>query len=176
MNESQERWLPVPGYEGLYEVSDQGRILSHDLRGKPGFLRPCNNRGYRSVELKKGGVFRRMTVHKIVMLAFMGTRPDGFQVNHKNGIKDDNRFQNLEYVTASENKKHAFRTGLQTNCGEKSSQAKITAAQVIEIRHRFTEGFTTKQVAEQFGLKLPHVSGIRSGRIWKHLLPKGGTP
>lgn len=174
----EERWLPIPGYEGLYEVSDHGRILSSHPRGRPGFLKFCTSRGYSSVELyqREGGKVnsRRTTVHKIVMLAFIGHRSPGMQINHRNGIKTDNRLENLEYVTPSENKKHAFRTGLQTNCGEKSSQAKLTESDVRQIRWMISEGFKYKEIAAKFSVTVGAIAMIKSGRRWSHLKQEGG--
>jgi len=118
-----EQWKDVPGYEGMYEVSDEGRVRSlyrivksSSSRGvvfdKPypsKMLREADNRGYSIVVLCKGGVPKPFTIHRLVMLAFVGPKPDGLQINHLNGRKDDNHVSNLEYCTLSENLLHRHR-------------------------------------------------------------------
>jgi len=105
-----EVWREIPGYEGRYQVSDQGRV-----RGPMGrVLKPQRiNSGYLVVHHCKGGRRYPHTVHRLVALAFLqGREPHRHHVNHKNGDKHDNRAANLEWCTPSENVLHAFATGL----------------------------------------------------------------
>lgn len=119
-----EEWRPAIGFEGLYEVSDWGRVrrvgcaarhgVSHGGGARIGrVLRDQWNRGgYRAVQLwKNGSVFRRL-LHKVVAAAFIGECPTGQEVNHRDGDKTNNRPANLEFVTRAENNRHAYRTGL----------------------------------------------------------------
>jgi hypothetical protein len=115
-----ERWLPVPGYEGLYEVSDQGRVRSLDRRvatargdriTRGQVLKPSPSRGYQIVPLSKKGVARRTSVHLIVLAAFVGPRPSGLECCHGNGVRSDNRLENLRWDTRSENQRDAVRHG-----------------------------------------------------------------
>jgi hypothetical protein len=103
-----ERWLPVVGFP-KYEVSDLGHV-KHVTAAK---CRRCSlsNWGYPIVTLS-GKPSRSRCVHHLVMEAFVGPRPGGLQINHKNGIKTDNRLENLEYITASQNIRHAMAMGL----------------------------------------------------------------
>ncbi len=113
MNATREAWRPVPGYEGRYEVSDQGRVKSLEREVVRGFctvmvgnriLRATKDgRGYRTVALCRDGVQKNFTVHSLVMLAFVGPLPKGQLVRHLNGSKTDNRLTNLAYGTYSEN-------------------------------------------------------------------------
>lgn len=97
-----ETWLPVTGFEGLYEVSDLGNVRSL-LSGK--VLRPVlHSAGYLQVSLKR----RWYYVHRLVAAAFVAG-DNSLQVNHRNGRRDDNRASNLEWVTCSENHKHSYR-------------------------------------------------------------------
>lgn len=96
-------WMPVPGYE-KYIVSIGGQVFSTHSQ-KLLKLRPTN-KGYHSVSLDKK-TKRTALVHRLVMLAFVG--PSTLQVNHKNGVRTDNRIDNLEYCTNSENNLHSFR-------------------------------------------------------------------
>lgn len=112
--EAMETWRSVPGYEGLYEVSDQGRVPSlnrldyrgHRLLGK--VLRPGNrHNGYLAVRLFREGKGNSYQVHRLVAFAFLSRLSEDLEVNHRNGDKADNRVTNLEWVTGPENMRHA---------------------------------------------------------------------
>lgn len=181
MHSVQEEWLPVIGYEGSYEVSNMGRVRSLDrvqtmkngvtrpFRGK--MLTPCWSRSspYPGVYVSND---RRVLVHHLVMAAFVGPRPEGHHVNHKNGIQQDNRLSNLEYVTVSENVLHAYRIGLSRahpKRGEDSPLSKLTAQQVRYIRSQRGKK-SHRRLAEELGCSKGAVSHIMMGLNWKHLL------
>lgn len=120
---SREKWIPIKGFDG-YEVSSFGRIRSLDrvvvreggrgdlfVRGK--VLRTNRTpKGYRRIQLSRGGDGSNLLVHRLVAEAFIDN-PDGKpEVNHKDGDKENNKVDNLEWVTASENQRHAYRAGL----------------------------------------------------------------
>ena len=122
-----ELWHPVPGYEGLYEVSDQGNVRSlnrivvqltrwgeHRERRLRGKLlrqgRAVNNR--RQVCLSLDNKQRVFYVHTLVALAFHGPRPEGLEIDHINGDYLDNRAVNLGYVTHQENQRRGYKLGL----------------------------------------------------------------
>lgn len=111
-----EEWQPVIGYEGCYEVSNLGRIRSLKSRsGRPRqrLLKSHSfNRDYARVLLFRNGSGQTHAVHRLVAKAFLGPVPEGKEVNHKDGMKANNRTQNLEYVTAAENISHARHLGL----------------------------------------------------------------
>ena len=109
-----EQWRPVVGYEGLYEVSDQGQIKRVEGRvwnrrgfwitRKEGVLRPgTDSDGYLIVGLCKGGVRKTKKIHQQVLLAFVGSCPSGHQTRHLNGERKDNRLVNLSWGTHAEN-------------------------------------------------------------------------
>jgi hypothetical protein len=118
-----ETWKAVSGYEGLYEVSDLGRVRSRDravphrslgqitLKGK--VLKPYRNRyGYPVVSLsREGRVVRGRAVHRIVLDAFVGSRREGMEACHGDGNKTNNRLSNLRWDTSSENKFDVVRHG-----------------------------------------------------------------
>lgn len=120
---SEEIWMPIPGYEGLYEASSQGRIKSLPKNGRKEKIisQYINNRnGYCYMSLCKSGKRRTVRVHKYIILAFKGKSPDGKpQVNHIDGNKANNRIENLEYCSQSENMIHAYLTGLEKRKGRK---------------------------------------------------------
>lgn len=120
-----ETWLPITGYEGLYEVSNIGRVkalkkqwYSGDgnriLRSKEEILiKQSTSKGYNHIILTKNGVQRTFRVHRLVCINFIPNTYNKPCVNHKNGIKNDNRLENLEWCTVSENGLHSYKTGLQ---------------------------------------------------------------
>lgn len=116
---STERWLPVVGYEGLYEVSDYGRVRSVDrviiqnngrrlnLRGK--ILRPAHTADSRYPHVALSG--RTWNIHGLVLEAFVGPCPPGMGCLHDNDIQTDNRLDNLRWGTQSENVQDCIRNG-----------------------------------------------------------------
>ena len=108
-----EIWKPVVGYEGIYSVSDLGRVRG-DKEYKGFFsgriLKPLYNQRYFSVGLYKHGKQKSYRIHYLVITAFLGPRPKGKTINHKDGIKSNNRLSNLEYCTQKENIIHSHRT------------------------------------------------------------------
>ena len=102
----EERIATVPGTEGLYEVSNQG-VIRNTATGHA--LKPAvNYKGYCVVSLKYGSSYRSKLVHRIVWESFNGEIPSGLQINHVNEDKADNRLDNLELVTPSQNVQHSI--------------------------------------------------------------------
>ena len=117
MSSVHEQWRDIPGYEGLYQVSDQGRVRSLDHYARSGFgsvrlapgkvLKPgITVNGYAQVALSNDGQREYPFVHRLVAQAFHPNPKNKEQVNHKNGIKTDNRVDNLEWCSMSENLYH----------------------------------------------------------------------
>lgn len=120
-----EQWRPVIGWEGAYEVSDAGRVRSIDrvvhrsdgvislIRGK--LLKPCampGGRGHLFVNLSAPGVGARLeSVHRLVLIAFVGQAPDGMECCHNDGDPTNNQLANLRWDTRSENMRDRFRHG-----------------------------------------------------------------
>ena len=167
MQSYKEIWKDVPEYEGLYRVSNLGRVKSLWF-GKERILKPRDNGwGYMQVGLYKEGYVKKLKVHRLMMLTFVGS--SNLQVNHINGLKTDNRLENLEYCTASQNQIHAYKNGLKKVLkGEKNGQSKLTKACVERIKYGH-QGMMQKEVARIYGITQSQVSRIRSGRLWKHV-------
>jgi hypothetical protein len=115
----------------------------------------------------KDGIQRTLKVHKMVAAAFIGPRPDGFHINHKNGIKTDNRVENLEYVTPLENTQHAVRCGLNIY-GEASVHAKLTEENVRDILARLATE-SQRSLGKKFGVSTTTIRKIALGQRWKHV-------
>lgn len=139
-----EEWRDCFG--GVYSVSNLGRVRRNVRRasGRPGrIMRSIVNRGYHYVVLSDRSHRCRASVHSLVAAAFIGVRPFGHDINHKNAIKSDNRAANLEYVTHAENGAHAARLGLCSGGsarGEQQGSAKLTesdelASERVTWRH-----------------------------------------
>jgi hypothetical protein len=180
-----EQWKPIAGYEGRYEVSSLGRVRSlsqvieSTRAGKPfrrkhagKVLAPRVNRwGYQQIHL--GGGTKTPSVHSLVATAFHGPKPTPqHQVNHINGVKTDNRADNLEWLSNSENMAHAFRTGLGRH-GERAGNTRLTSAQVIELRTRRSSGETLSALASEYEMSVSGVHAIAHGKNWKHLRERG---
>lgn len=162
------KWNAVHNFVGKYAVSDEGEVMSMNYAksGLPGIMKPSIGRGYLGVELCDQ---RRYTIHRLVCEAFLGPRPAGMQINHKNGNKLDNRLENLEYCTASENRRHAFATGLQSNQGSKHSQAKLTEKDVARILFKLRNGDKVGDIAKEYGVHQGQISNIKHGKAWSHV-------
>lgn len=108
-----ETWKPCPGYEDIYEVSSFGAVrrICATRGSRKGYVLKgmTDGHGYRTYTLRKNGLFRSEKAHRLVCEAFLG-KPDANRpfVNHKDGIRKNNHFENLEWVTHRENIQHAF--------------------------------------------------------------------
>ena len=170
-----ERWLPIPGFEDFYEVSDQGRVRSVRHMTVVGWrggkmLKPfTDSDGYLRVNLsRRGQVFGLQPVHGLVLLAFVGPPRTGQQVRHGPGGKMDNRLLNLCYGTALENSDDKRRDGVMA-CGEKQGNAKLRRADVEAIRSRRAAGEKLATLAQEFGVSMAHISRIALRQSWQHL-------
>lgn len=170
----QELWAPVVGYEGLYEVSDLGRVRSLDhfksgrqFKGRK--LKPApNSGGYLTVGLCKNGSKLSKTVHCLVAAAFLGPRPEGLQVRHGLRGKLDNSLANLCYGTPKQNEEDRIRDG--TNpVGIRNPYAKLTEANVYEIRSLLAAGKSQISIANTFGVSQSGICLIKLGKTWAHL-------
>ena len=104
-----EIWKDIENYEGLYQVSNLGRIKSIRKMKKQNILKLGTRNTYNVINLMKNGKARSFQVHRLVAKAFIPNPENKPQVNHINGVKNDNRLENLEWVTRSENTIHAYR-------------------------------------------------------------------
>lgn len=169
-----EIWKPVSGYEGLYEVSNLGRVKSlsrvvffgHGCKAKKiipeKILVTSNRNGYRQVSLCLSGKQTEFSVHRIVCTAFH-EKPENYTVvNHKNSIKTDNRAINLEWCTHKHNTQEAITSGIM-DCifGENSSVSTISDMDIVNIRKMYASGrYTQREIGKLFGVSQTHVKDI----------------
>jgi hypothetical protein len=118
-----EYWVPIPEYENYYQISNHANIRSikRSVPTKSGYLKPekertltqrISNKGYLTVTLSRNGKSNSKHVHRLLAQAFIPNPENKATVNHLNGDKLDNRLENLEWATYSENALHAYRNGL----------------------------------------------------------------
>jgi len=160
MGATTERWRWVDGYEGLYLVSNMGAVLGLPRCGKDAreLKDAITPNGYHQVTLyDQSGTPTRFLVHRIVAKAFVGGYDVGLEVNHKNGNRSDNRAENLEWVTRSENELHKCRV-LRTG-HRKPSRRMFTDDQVRAIRNS-TIGL--RQLARMYGVSPNAIRQIRN--------------
>jgi len=113
-----KQWKTIEGYCDKYNISDNGDIVSLIRKGRLSnkiLKKTFDNNGYVIVKLCDEGVCKTFKVHRLVAEAFMPNTSNKETINHINGIKDDNRLENLEWCTNDENIKHAYKTGLKNN-------------------------------------------------------------
>jgi hypothetical protein len=170
-----EEWRDVRISEGLYQISNKGRIKS--FQGKnPRILKPrISSYGYHvaSLYLNKKPVYIR--VHRLVMQEFVGDIPEGYQVNHKDANKSNNSVDNLEYCTPSQNIIHSYSLGLQkTKRGANHPRARLTEAQAKALKYDVipnmkSAGITFKELAKVWGVSDTTLCNIKTERTWKHI-------
>lgn len=178
MSYPEEEWKPVVGLEGHYEVSNLGRVRS--ARTKRGKVTGRNDRGYTIVRLWRDGKPKAYSVHRMVARAFLGPCPDGHEVNHKDGKRNNAAVENLEYLTHSDNMLHAYKSGLlKAATGPKDRSGwtiawnahprKLDEEKVRAIRE-MAESTPIPEVAVIFELHRASVWAIVARKRWAHLL------
>ena len=198
-----EEWKIIEEFPD-YAVSNLGRIKriregKKGSRFKIGHILKLNKKktGYLEIALTKSGKRYFRLIHRIVLETFIGSM-NGLQVNHINGIKTDNRLENLEWCTHSENIKHAYKIGLMNMkgennpsfgklqsedskrkkseklkgiyVGEKSCKSKLKNKDIVKIRKYLDDGkLTQKDIGYKFGVSNTVISRIKTGVLWSHI-------
>lgn len=139
------------------------RILKHDT----------SVNGYHTVHIPLlDGSTKHFRVHRLVAKYFIPNPNNLPDVNHKDGNKNNNDVSNLEWCTAKYNIKHAINIGLwdsKYEIGEKNSNSKLTEAQVLEIPSLISNGLSSSQIADRFGVSKTAINLIKRGKNWKYL-------
>jgi hypothetical protein len=170
-----EQWKPVVGYEGVYEVSDLGRVRSLDRWVRVGsgrrrtgvrYFTPSptgKNKKYKRVLLRNPD--KNRPVHQLVLEAFVGPRPKDCEVRHLDGNPSNNRLDNLDWGTKAENEADKIKHGTLLR-GTANPASKLTEADVLVIR-----ASSKRQVdlAQIYGVSQPIISAVRLRKIWKHV-------
>jgi hypothetical protein len=178
-----EQWRPIVGHEGFYEVSDHGRVRTVErevevtLRGRA-YRKKLRSRimspsrhwfGYPQVRLAvEGRPATGGAIYKFVAEAFIGPRPDGMVVRHRDGDPANCRADNLCYGTQQENMDDRAIHGT-TLRGEQIATSKLTEEQIWQIKARLEAGDKQKTIASAFDIHESTVSAINTRRLWRHV-------
>lgn len=165
---TEELFKDIPGYEGLYQVSNLGQIKSIgriDRRGRnklaEKIFSPVNTRnGYLQIKLHLDGKAKGAYIHRLVAATFISNPLKKPQVNHMNGNKLDNRAGNLEWCSAKENTAHAIETGLRQICRSSNGTSKLTSDEVRSIRKLYADGAFQKDLGNIFKVSQKTISNI----------------
>jgi hypothetical protein len=196
-----EVWMPLPDWEGIYEASSLGRVRRDPwaFRGKVGVVLGVRlKKGYPVVQLTSRGRKRTAQIHVLIAATFLGPRPPGLVINHRDADKLNSRPENLEYCTQAQNIHHAMtlgRTarGLRNGAnskperrprgprhgaytkpeklarGESHGNAKLTESIIREIRARVAAGEAANRVAREIGINPSTAQRIVRGIAWGHV-------
>ena len=168
-----EEWRQIA--DSVYEISERGvvrRLVASKNGSFPAgyVLKPAiTDKGYYRVWLTLNGKVRPKFVHDLVALAFVGPRPEGKQVNHKDGNKGNLFWKNLEWITPKQNIAHAIRTGLRDTTGEANGNSKLTAEDVKVIR-KIGSRISPSKLGRRFGVNRGMIWSILTGRHWKRVI------
>lgn len=174
-----EIWKSAPGWDGLYEVSNLGRVrsVSRTIRRSDGRTHPIDSRiikqslsrGYPRCSLSRSGKTFAVRVHILVAAAFKGPRPPGHDVRHKDGLKTNVLASNLKYGTRSQNENDKVLHGV-SNRGERCGSVTLTREQVLEIRKRYSGGGISQlALGLEYGVTDTAVYHIIKGKTWAWL-------
>lgn len=175
-----EEWCDIPGYEGLYQVSNCGRVKSFDCithnqystyikRGRILSLH-LDSKGYYQARLTKGGKIQGFGVHRLVLSAFDRLPEQNEVCNHKDCCPTNNRLENLEWVTHDENMKYAARLGrITAKRGEDSPRSKLTNATAQQIREEYRRGVSghgARVLAAKYGVSRAAIRHILNRKTY----------
>lgn len=171
-----EEWKPVVGYEGLYEVSNHGRLRSLERLSKDGRKLPTrllnntaiNGRVKVTLQSKVRGKPVKASLHRLVMRAFVGECPNGKEVCHNDGNPSNNNLTNLRYGTRQENQDDRKLHGTD-NIGIRHPMAKLTEEEVLDIRRLWSFDFTHQEIADYFCVSYDCCWRIINGTRWSHI-------
>jgi DNA-binding transcriptional regulator YiaG len=175
-----EVWKDVKGYEGAYQVSNHGNVRSLDryvnshkdgigkrlTKGK-NIKQQKDRKGYIYVHLSLQGKGKNKKMHRLVAEAFCRKNKDANMVNHKDGNKENNRADNLEWTLIEDNIKHAIASGLRNISGQNARDNILTEEDVMNIRDNHEESYT--ELASKYGVSKSTIADIKKFRSWKWL-------
>lgn len=174
-----EQWKDIPDFFG-YQASTHGRVRSvpRVIETKRGsrrlsgtILSPAKHsteHPYPYVQLRVNGRAEMRGVHVLVAMTFIGVRPDGYYVCHKDGSPENNNLTNLYYGSPTQNQYDRREHGTLT-IGEKHPMAKITIEDVRKILERLASGERQKDIGADFGITQSQVSNIKNKKLWKEV-------
>lgn len=172
-----ENWKDVKGYEGLYKISESGKIKSlrrkvrskHGLRTKKERILKANRSGrYEKVSLCKEGDCKQYSVHRLVAENFIRIPNKSEVVNHMDGDKLNNHYKNLEWCTPKQNNEHAKKNRLWNNHGIGNRLSKFSKDDVLNIRKEKKLGKTNLEISKVYGVHEATIGKLIRGETYKH--------
>ena len=180
-----EEWKDIIGYEGLYQVSNLGRVKSinrvvyyndgRKFNYSSKILKVnINKRNYNNniVHLYKNGIRKAIPVHRLVATSFIVNNDNLPEVNHIDGNRNNNKVENLEWSSRKDNMKHAFDNGLINNIGINHGNNIYAESQIIEVKKLLLLKLPHKQIEEITGVKKGTIEQISRNKQWKHITIK----
>lgn len=171
-----EIWKAVEGFEDLYDVSNFGRVRRKrytnrhiDIKIQPKLLKLTKTKlGYIRTTLSKKGMPSGFFVHVLVLKTFVGQAPQGCECAHMDGTRDNNHIDNLKWTTRKENHAHKKIHGTSQH-GQNNPFAKLTEKDVLKIRELRSKGKTLKEVSSIFNVSMRNISIITNRGSWTHI-------
>lgn len=170
----EEKWRPIKGYEGLYEISNYGSVKSFKKYPEGKIMKPKKDKdGYLHLGIRDSNRKRKFyRIHRLVAEAFIiNPKPELYDiVNHKDNDVSNNYVTNLEWCDTTYNNKHRFSHGNASLKGENHSQALLTEEQALEIYKLSWNGTLSQpEIGRMFGVSRGAVSSIKYGDTWTHV-------
>lgn len=184
MSMETEIWKDVIGYEGLYSISNIGRVRRNakDIKrvSRNGNLFNCmfkecynkytiNKDGYYYVGLCIGGTPKQHKVHRLVAAAFLEPVNGKIYVDHIDTNKLNNYYKNLRWCTHAENIQFGWDTGIYNNLGSNHGMSKLNEDMVKTIKEKISNGGKNYIIAKEFNISQQTICDIRKGRLWNHV-------
>lgn len=159
-----EEWKPIHGYEGLYEVSNTGKIRNSSLHE----MKDLGYHRYKRTLLYKDGKYKNVYFHQAVAEAFLSPAPSElYEVNHKDGVRENCAASNLEWMTHAENQQHAYDTGLKST--KPVIQVSLVDGSIV------AEYRSACEAKRKTGINQPHITDVCNGKrnkaggfAWRH--------
>ena len=164
--------------KGVFKVYKNGKIYKckKSYKGWNGEYKDCKPRlmkaktsGYIQIVFRYKGKNIHILAHRAIWIYFNGEIPEDLEINHKNGVKDDNRLSKLELTTASKNILHAHKIGLMKQLGENNSSHKLTEKKVLKVKRLLKQGLMQTEIAKILNVNKDNVSNIKYKKSWSWL-------
>jgi DNA-binding XRE family transcriptional regulator len=163
-----ENWKSIKNYEGLYEVSNLGRVRS--LKSDKFLIPRLSKKGYHRVGFWKNNKGKDFYIHRLVAIYFIENPNNLEEVNHKDGDKSNNHFSNLEWYSHKENMSHGYKNGLINNRGSKCATSKLIECDILKIREIYlNSNYTHQSIADKFGVTRECITKILNNKTWTHI-------
>lgn len=171
---SLDGFAPIPGYEGVYWINEQGQVRTIIRKGVSQVMRKnqLGKRGYYYISLSKDGKRKNHLVHRLLAEVYIPKVNGKNYVNHKDGVKTNIDLRNLEWCTASQNCKHAYRTGLKIPhraISEHNKTTRLDKAKILQAHEWVKLGIPKGDIAQRLGVSRSAVYRALTKQTWRNL-------